>query len=201
MNRNVSFYTLIFALVILNFLVLYFLQRCRTTIDNQHDIIEQLQEKIKTNQQIIDENYGVELQELINISTQIDIDSFFTTKVSINNPQLVYRFSSASCHSCVDSTLVLIESMPDTLKKNVLILSDNVSTRELHVMLHSASLVSIKYAIVDRLVFPFDSTNIPYFFILDRKRVVRMFFIPSADNKARTLNYLNYVINEYLTDK
>jgi hypothetical protein len=189
------------VLATLNFVVLYFLQRSYTSKSYLHDIIEQLEDKISTKQQLIDENNRVELQELINIATQIDIDTFFQAKKSINKPLLVYRFSMASCHSCVDSTLVLIENMPDTLKKNILILSDNISTRELYVMIHSTRLVQIKYVIVDRLAFPFDSTNIPYFFILDRHNVVRMFFIPSVDNKVRTLNYLDYVTNEYISNK
>lgn len=197
MTKRVFLQGAICVLLILNVFELYELKKSYKLADQSSYFIEQLQSRISLKQQTIDEKDFIEIHELINLDANNHIDSVLMVEKSINRPLLVYRFSSNGCQSCIDSMLATIRTISDTLKSNILIISDNKIKNELYVRLHYGGLDQIKYAVSEKLSFSFDSFRIPYFFIIDNDMVVRMFFIPDKGNRKRTLVYFKYILNRY----
>jgi len=181
----------------MNIFVIYKLKKDYKLISEFCYLIEQLQNKVSAKQQIIEEKDNMEALELVNLDSNNRIDSILKVEKKLKQSLLVCRFSSNGCQSCIDSLLVLIKTVSDTLKSNILIVSDNKTKNELYVRLHYAGLDQIRYTVSEKLSFPFDSHLTPYFFIIDNNMTVRMFFIPDRENKKRTLGYLKYILKKY----
>lgn len=188
---------LICVLVILDLLLLNKIQRIDNVAEQSSLLINRLQNEILEKQQYIDDISKIELLELEINNVDYCIDSVLMIEKTDEQPLFVYRFSSLSCQSCVDSMFVLFKSSSEELKRNMLIISDDKANNMLQVRLHGAGLDQMKYTISERLSLTFDTCNTPYCFILNDKMILSMLFIPDSRNRKRTIDYLKFVNQEY----
>jgi|WetSurMetagenome_2_1015567.scaffolds.fasta_scaffold17247_4 hypothetical protein len=186
------------ALVLLDIFLLYENSKNCHLAEESRYLIQRLQNEITEKQQIIDDICNTEIIELTNLNGNNCNDSVLKIEKDYNQHLFVYRFSSASCNSCIDSMLVLIKNSSDKLKRNILIVSDDNTKNALHVRLHYAGLDQTRYAVSEKLSFTFDACKTPYCFVLDSNMVASMFFIPHSRNRKRTLDYLNFITTERL---
>jgi hypothetical protein len=196
--KHLLFQILAFVLLAINIYLVFNLNNYRKMIEKSDEFIETQQKNINTQQEIIDQKDSIEFQELINMYKIVRIDSVLISNKSKNQPLFVFRFFRNSCHSCVDSLLLQIKKLPNIVKNNTLVISNDLNANDLRLRLHNANLHQVKYAVNQRLSFNFDSTEFPYFFIVDDKMLINMFFIPDVKNKKRNLKYFNYIIKHEL---
>lgn len=196
--KRISFLMgVICMLLLLDVIVLYKLRESHREDEIAGLLIEELQKENFQKQEIIEAKDQIEAFELINNDYNSNIDSILDCLRIENKQLLVFRFSSNSCPPCIDSIMVLIKDLPINLRKNVLLLSDYNSKRQFYTRFRYAGLDQFDYRVFDKLPLPFDPRKIPYFFIIDKNGIVRMFFIPDLKNKSRTLNYLNFIYKKY----
>lgn len=143
---------------------------------------------------MIENKDKTELTELI---INDNIDSVVINNEVTDCPILVYRFFSGGCHSCTDSLLTFLNSLSPKTKNNLLIISNYSADSELNAVLHFNGVKDVKFKNLSQLDLSFDSQNIPYFFVLE-DQIAHTFFIPDKENKRRTINYLEYIFNQYL---
>lgn len=191
----------VLILIVVNVYLLFVIDNYFILIEKSDNLIRQLERNNTTKQEIIDQKDSIEFQELINMNTINNIDSILKLKKNKDQPLLVFRFFRTSCHSCVDSLLLLINKLPHTTKHNTLIVSNDFSANDLRLRLHRANLDHLKYAISEKLSFMFDSTKTQYFFIVDNDMLINMFFIPDIKNRGRSLNYFNYILKYWTIAK
>ena len=90
---------------------------------------------------------------------------------------LVFKFPTNACSSSIYSILSLINSRKEINNENILIISNDRNKRVLSAKLQHARMCNNKCMVLEDEIFSIDNKNIPYLYIIDKNKQVRIFFI------------------------
>ncbi|MBO7598763.1 MAG: hypothetical protein J6T70_17130 [Bacteroidales bacterium] len=168
------------------------------------------EEGINKRQQYVYQNIAYDYRKLIQadssrmILQNIDIVNTHKQKEVIDsvlrkNPILVIRYSSLSCHTCIDSVVNKARLLSQTLgRENICIFANYHSDSDFKVFWRTNNNYFRIYSVVSAIK-RIDKFNTPYMFVLNNDKTISHLFIPHKEIPEMTKWYLD-VVQQYLME-
>lgn len=116
----------------------------------------------------------------------------------INKPTLVYYVSGKMCSSCIQFGIKKAKEYFGEFENNpnVILLVSDMTPREKRALYNNQC-----YSFFDeneKLNIPIETTNLPFFFVIDTNKKVTMFFLPDSTNPIFTEKYLEIISRRFI---
>lgn len=139
-----------------------------------------------------------QIERLYNESVTISNDITFITsdKKQKNRSDLfkdktfVICYSTFGCNDCINFTLKSIQNRNDITDKTILLIK-NTPLRDLYILKKTLHVKEV--CKIDSLPFPFDETDMPYCFTINKEGNTSSFFIPRKEIPKQMNTYLNFI--------
>lgn len=109
-----------------------------------------------------------------------------------NQPKVIFRFTDQACGKCISDFIKLINNFSGKSSYNIVFLVSSKNPKylfEFGITLNkSISIYRIDYSVLGT---PYESTDIPYFFIISPDLNMNDFFIPDSNDSVLVKEYLN----------
>lgn len=114
--------------------------------------------------------------------------------VVLDDKMLCLRITQLTCSTCSDSILFLIKrTLSGRQLKNVHAQEDYFITFERLNHFIFTNIIKIRE---NYKISPLDDLNVPYFFIIDERKIAKMIFIPERDYPEETEKYISMIRNQ-----
>jgi hypothetical protein len=179
--KIVFFYVVILCISLITF----FLFNIRLTTKNEEisHLQREYQQCILKNLQNDNQFLDKELVLKKNDGSSCFLDSL------IDEPKLIFRYTSLNCNSCVDKQLTLLNRYTNIIRDRILILTYYENLRDLYLFKRLNSLEFETFNI-ESLNIPFEELQFPYFFVIDENLNISDSFLPLKSDTTLTINYL-----------
>lgn len=115
-----------------------------------------------------------------------------------NQPKIIFRFTDQACGKCISDFIKLINNFSGKSSYNIVFLVSSKNPKYLfelgNTLNKSISIYRIDYSVLGT---PYESTDIPYFFIISPDLNMRDFFIPDSNDSLLIKEYIEKI--EYCT--
>ena len=109
-----------------------------------------------------------------------------------NQPKVIFRFTDQACGKCISDFIKLINNFSGKSSYNIVFLVSSKNPKylfEFGITLNkSISIYRIDYSVLGT---PYESTDIPYFFIISPDLNMSDFFIPDSNDSVLVKEYIN----------
>jgi hypothetical protein len=120
----------------------------------------------------------------------------FKSLFSSDKPYLILKYSSTDCSACINEVVTILNEKRDSLNSyNIVFLSYYENLRDMLVENKSSFRNTFNSYLLPKnsLDIPIDNFNIPYFFILDKSKVIKYVFPIDISQKDMIYDYLKFI--------
>lgn len=122
-------------------------------------------------------------------------DSITLDKFSF--PLLVFRYSELDCNACVSEQLNTLTEFEKKNKKVHIILLASYNSLKSLIRFKRMNQLAFEVYNLKKGYLPFDSLNVPYYFVLDSTMQLKLPFISGKEGLDYSENYLNNISNSF----
>ncbi len=117
-------------------------------------------------------------------------------KLPADFPLLVFRYSKFDCHVCVNQVLQKLAKLFKGREKQVCLLVDGYSARELRIKYKDSGLTFPIYILdKDKLGLSMENKNLPFLFTFENRNFqVNKIFVPFKEHSGQTDTYLQNIV-------